>query len=81
MWCYQRDFSVCQCKSSKPCRNNNNGRCVSLTSDGTCPANSERCPAALQEQCGGIGFTGPTTCQSPGVCVKYNNFFSKCDRP
>lgn len=80
-WCYQRDFSVCQCKASKPCRNDNNGRCVALRPNGTCPQNSSRCPSALHEQCGGIGYSGPTSCQSPAVCVKYNNFFSRCDIP
>ncbi|KAK1691037.1 family 10 glycosyl hydrolase [Colletotrichum godetiae] len=29
-------------------------------------------------QCGGIGWTGPTTCQSPYVCTKSNDYYSQC---
>ncbi|KAK1454468.1 glycosyl hydrolase family 10 [Colletotrichum cuscutae] len=29
-------------------------------------------------QCGGIGWTGPTTCQSPYVCTKANDYYSQC---
>ncbi|KAF3911416.1 hypothetical protein ABW20_dc0103510 [Dactylellina cionopaga] len=29
-------------------------------------------------QCGGIGFTGPLTCQSPYVCTVLNPYYSQC---
>lgn len=29
-------------------------------------------------QCGGIGFTGPTTCASGCKCVKQNDWYSQC---
>ncbi|KAI0369635.1 acetyl xylan esterase [Pilatotrama ljubarskyi] len=34
--------------------------------------------AAVFGQCGGQGFTGPTTCVSGSTCVKQNDFFSQC---
>ncbi|KAK6505106.1 hypothetical protein TWF481_007028 [Arthrobotrys musiformis] len=33
--------------------------------------------APLWGQCGGIGWTGPTTCAS-GTCVKQNEYYSQC---
>lgn len=35
--------------------------------------------AAQWAQCGGIGFSGPTTCQSPFTCVKLNDYVSYSD--
>ncbi|EPS35056.1 hypothetical protein H072_11617 [Dactylellina haptotyla CBS 200.50] len=32
----------------------------------------------LYAQCGGIGWTGPTLCQSPAVCVYLNAYHSQC---
>ncbi|KAG9120442.1 Endo-1,4-beta-xylanase F3 [Ceratobasidium sp. 392] len=29
-------------------------------------------------QCGGIGYTGPTTCDSPWACVVINPYYSQC---
>nr|BAG48183.1 cellobiohydrolase II [Irpex lacteus] len=29
-------------------------------------------------QCGGIGFTGPTTCVAGSVCTKQNDYYSQC---
>ncbi|KAK5636198.1 hypothetical protein RRF57_011910 [Xylaria bambusicola] len=29
-------------------------------------------------QCGGIGYTGPTKCQSPYTCVKSGDYWSQC---
>ncbi|KAH9901502.1 cellobiohydrolaseII [Cubamyces lactineus] len=29
-------------------------------------------------QCGGIGWTGPTTCASGSVCTKQNDYYSQC---
>ncbi|KAK7690461.1 hypothetical protein QCA50_005559 [Cerrena zonata] len=34
--------------------------------------------AAEWAQCGGIGFTGPTTCVSGTVCTKQNDYYSQC---
>ncbi|KAK3947881.1 glycoside hydrolase [Pseudoneurospora amorphoporcata] len=34
--------------------------------------------AAHWAQCGGIGFSGPTTCQSPYTCQKINDYYSQC---
>lgn len=40
-------------------------------------------PVALAQQpvwaqCGGIGFTGPTTCVSGATCTKQNDYYSQC---
>jgi endo-1,4-beta-xylanase len=34
--------------------------------------------AAHWGQCGGIGWTGPTTCQSPYTCQVINSYYSQC---
>ncbi|KAJ1568795.1 hypothetical protein HK096_005284 [Nowakowskiella sp. JEL0078] len=34
--------------------------------------------AALYGQCGGIGWTGPTTCVSGTACVKVNDYYFQC---
>lgn len=34
--------------------------------------------AAEWGQCGGIGWTGPTTCQSPYTCKVLNSYYSQC---
>jgi cellulase len=34
--------------------------------------------AKLYYQCGGQGFTGPTTCEGTAKCVKQNDFYSQC---
>ncbi|KAL1840385.1 hypothetical protein VTJ49DRAFT_511 [Mycothermus thermophilus] len=34
--------------------------------------------AGRWEQCGGIGFTGPTRCESPWACTKVNDWYSQC---
>ncbi|THH08042.1 hypothetical protein EW145_g2971 [Phellinidium pouzarii] len=34
--------------------------------------------AAQYAQCGGIGFTGPTTCESPFTCSVVNDYYSQC---
>lgn len=34
--------------------------------------------AKLYYQCGGEGFTGPTTCEGSVKCVKQNEFYSQC---
>ncbi|KAJ3563523.1 hypothetical protein NP233_g8894 [Leucocoprinus birnbaumii] len=39
-------------------------------------------PALAQQQtwgqCGGIGWTGPTTCAAGNVCTKLNDYYSQC---
>ncbi|KAF9468482.1 glycosyl hydrolase family 61-domain-containing protein [Collybia nuda] len=34
--------------------------------------------AAHYAQCGGIGYSGPTACESPYTCVKSNDYYSQC---
>ncbi|RYN90517.1 Cellobiose dehydrogenase [Alternaria tenuissima] len=34
--------------------------------------------AGAYERCGGIGFTGPTTCASGWKCVAQNDYYSQC---
>ncbi|RDX56051.1 beta-glucosidase [Lentinus brumalis] len=34
--------------------------------------------AAVYQQCGGIGWTGATTCVSGAVCTKLNDYYSQC---
>ncbi|EJD40557.1 cellobiohydrolase [Auricularia subglabra TFB-10046 SS5] len=34
--------------------------------------------APVWGQCGGIGWTGPTTCASGSSCVKQNDYYSQC---
>ena len=34
--------------------------------------------AAHWAQCGGVGYTGPTTCASPYTCTKQNEYYSQC---
>ncbi|GJC98161.1 pectate lyase [Colletotrichum higginsianum] len=37
--------------------------------------------ATLYGQCGGQGWTGPTTCVSGARCVSYNDWYSQCTEP
>nr|BAA09785.1 Cellulase [[Humicola] grisea var. thermoidea] len=34
--------------------------------------------AGRWQQCGGIGFTGPTQCEEPYTCTKLNDWYSQC---
>lgn len=34
--------------------------------------------APVWGQCGGIGFTGPTTCVAGSVCTAQNAYYSQC---
>jgi len=34
--------------------------------------------AAHYAQCGGIGYSGPTACESPWVCTKSSDYYSQC---
>ncbi|PKS07469.1 hypothetical protein jhhlp_006073 [Lomentospora prolificans] len=52
------------------------------TSSTTPPASSTSLPpsggASQWAQCGGIGWSGPTTCVSPYQCTKLNDYYSQC---
>ncbi|KAH9079856.1 hypothetical protein Ae201684P_007565 [Aphanomyces euteiches] len=39
---------------------------------------SGQSPAGLWGQCGGIAFTGPTTCVEGAVCISLNDWYSQC---
>lgn len=34
--------------------------------------------SAVWGQCGGVGWTGPTTCTSGNTCVEYSEYYSQC---
>ncbi|KAJ7624822.1 glycosyl hydrolase family 61-domain-containing protein [Roridomyces roridus] len=44
----------------------------------TAPPTSTGTGAAQYAQCGGSGFSGPTTCLSPFKCTVVNSFYSQC---
>lgn len=45
----------------------------------TTPAPSPTgCTSPRWAQCGGIGFTGCTTCESPYTCNRINDYYSQC---
>ncbi|KAK1989144.1 family 10 glycosyl hydrolase [Colletotrichum cereale] len=49
------------------------------TSKAAVPASTPAPGGAAQwAQCGGIGFTGPSTCQNGLVCEKLNEWYSQC---
>jgi hypothetical protein len=35
-------------------------------------------PAALYDQCGGVGFDGPTQCEDGSSCQYSNDYYSQC---
>jgi cellulase len=45
---------------------------------GAVPTGSAGGAAKLYYQCGGQGFTGPTTCEGSAKCVVQNEFYSQC---
>lgn len=57
-----------------------------LGGSGTPPSESSTGPSPTPtggvaqhwEQCGGNGWTGPTTCASPYTCTKLNEWYSQC---
>lgn len=51
---------------------------TSTTKTSTAPTTTSTAVAKHYEQCGGIGFTGPTTCVSPYTCQKQNDYYSQC---
>ncbi|KAL0061266.1 hypothetical protein AAF712_011924 [Marasmius tenuissimus] len=51
-------------------------RSFAVTSLGLAVLVSAQSPA--WGQCGGIGWTGPTTCASGSACVKQNEYYSQC---
>lgn len=44
----------------------------------TTPPSSGGTGSAHWGQCGGQGWTGPTTCQSPYTCTSINPYYSQC---
>ncbi|USP79449.1 carbohydrate-binding module family 1 protein [Curvularia clavata] len=42
------------------------------------PTSAQPSTAGKWERCGGIGFTGPTTCSDGWKCVKQNDYYSQC---
>jgi endo-1,4-beta-xylanase len=50
----------------------------STTTTTTTAPSSGSTGSAQWGQCGGIGWTGPTTCQSPYTCKYENAYYSQC---
>ncbi|KAF7288381.1 CBM1 domain-containing protein [Mycena chlorophos] len=48
------------------------------TSSSSAPSTSATGTVAEYGQCGGIGYTGPTTCASPYTCTVSNAYYSQC---
>jgi cellulase len=48
------------------------------TSSTAAPVPTSGATAAQYQQCGGTGFTGPSTCASPFKCVVLNPYYSQC---
>lgn len=48
------------------------------TTTTTTSSGSSTTGAAHYAQCGGIGWTGATTCVSPYTCTKQNDYYSQC---
>ena len=51
---------------------------TSATTSSTSGSGSGSGTAAHWAQCGGIGYTGPTTCASPYTCTYSNAYYSQC---
>ncbi|KAI0874446.1 putative endochitinase CHI2 [Hypoxylon argillaceum] len=49
------------------------------TSTTTAPASTATGTVPQWGQCGGIGYTGPTQCQSPYKCVATGDYWSQCE--
>lgn len=82
--CFDETFS-CTCGGDGPCaRGTRPGGCTGLAeipgSDGCGGGTRHRCPAWDSEQCGGIGFVGPKTCQPGLECVRLNEYYSSCQK-
>lgn len=48
------------------------------TTTTTTSSTTGSCTAAHWDQCGGIGYTGCSTCASPYTCQNVNNYYSQC---
>ncbi|KAH7348169.1 pectin lyase fold/virulence factor [Pyrenochaeta sp. MPI-SDFR-AT-0127] len=44
----------------------------------TATSGSSSGKAKIYGQCGGQGFSGPTSCEAPATCVKVNDWYSQC---
>ncbi|KAG8948947.1 hypothetical protein FRC04_009148 [Tulasnella sp. 424] len=51
---------------------------TSKTTTKTTTTTASGAQASHYAQCGGTGYTGPTTCVSPYVCTYSNDFYSQC---
>ncbi|KAG8910049.1 hypothetical protein FRC01_006579 [Tulasnella sp. 417] len=54
----------------------NSGTTATTTTTSTTTASGAQ--ASHYARCGGIGYTGPTTCVSPYVCTYSNDWYSQC---
>jgi cellulase len=50
----------------------------STTKTSTAPSSTSTGTVAKYGQCGGIGYTGPTTCVSGTTCTYSNDYYSQC---
>eukprot|EP00833_Pecoramyces_ruminatium_P016239 jgi/Orpsp1_1/1190271/evm.model.d7180000077855.2 len=50
---------------------------VTVTIKSMMDPNEELC-AAKWTQCGGVGYKGPTCCQSGSTCKELNKYYSQC---
>ena len=54
------------------------GTTTTTTTSSTSTSTGSGTGSAEWGQCGGIGWTGPTTCQSPYTCKFLNSYYSQC---
>ena len=83
------DFAQCQCKASTSgsgsASGSGSGPAPSPSpnkpasgSTGSSGSSSSAGTAAHWAQCGGVGYTGPTTCASGLTCKEQNQYYSQC---
>lgn len=78
--CFRQNAWYSQCLTSCPtscCWDCQNQTTVSTAST-SAPTQASSVTAKLYDQCGGIGFTGPTTCQTNTYCFKQNDWYFQC---
>jgi len=66
-------------EGSIPTGNASESTTTKNASEGSIPTGSatEQC-AKKWQQCGGIGFSGPTCCESGSTCHEYDKYYSQC---
>lgn len=83
--CFSDPFT-CVCGGNVPCALvTRPGGCDAPNTDGIegfdiCGGGRRRCPAWDDEQCGGVGFEGPSSCQPGLTCIRKNKNYSSCQR-